>query len=126
MPYESDSLSEGRERWKTEEQFINNRLTWLGFTQSILFAIYSTALNAENQTSKTINLINLIPFLGLLTSIFIFIGVIGATIAMYHLKKIYSFDDFFVSFISTIMGWSCNIGIPAIFVLCWLILLSTK
>lgn len=119
----NNQVMEGRERWKTEEQFINNRLTWLGFTQSLLFAAYGVSITASNPSSEINYLKCLIPITGLVTSALIFIGVIGATLAMYRLKRLYGFGDYFVSLYSTIMGWTCNIGIPAVFVCSWAFLI---
>lgn len=116
---EYDSADQGRSRWKTEEQFVNNRLTWLGFTQSLLFAAYGVTLTASNSSPEISHLKCLIPLVGVITSILIFVGVIGAILAMYRLKHLYGFDSYFVSITSTIMGWACNIGIPAVFVCAW-------
>ena len=80
---ESENLSpEARERWKTEEQFINNRLTWLSFTQSLLFAAYGISLTTENPLPEISYFKRLIPFIGLI----ILTGVLGAIMAMYKLN----------------------------------------
>ncbi len=121
-----NTKTEGRQRWKTEEQFVNNRLTWLGFTQSLLFAAYGVSLTTKNPSPDITYLKCLIPIVGLVTSILILVGVIGAVLAMYRLRKVYEFDDFFVSFFSTIMGWLCNVGIPAVFVSSWALLISKR
>lgn len=124
MVYQNDNhATEGKVRWKTEEQFINNRLTWLGFTQSLLFATYSVSLTANNPSPEISYLKWLIPIIGIATSALIFVGVIGAVLAMYRIRKIYQFDDYFVSFSSTIMGWLCNMGIPAVFVSSWAVVI---
>ncbi len=44
--------TEGMERWKTEEQFVNNRLIWLGFTQSLLFTAYGVTLTNKNPSPR--------------------------------------------------------------------------
>ncbi len=122
---DNDNLSEGRARWKLEEDFVNNRLSWLGVTQSLLFTAYGISItSATCQSPKIYLLICLVPIIGLLTSVFIFMGVIGAIIAMHRLKNEYGLSTYFVSYISTMLGWTCNIGIPFVFVISWLIIIT--
>ena len=116
-------VTKGRARSKIEKQFVNNRLTWLGFTQSLLFAAYGVSLTASNPSPEISYLKSLIPIVGLITSALIFIGVIGAISAMYRLKKLYKIENYFVSIYSTFMGWCCNVGIPLVFVSSWALLI---
>lgn len=122
-------MDKGRERWVHEDQLINHRLGWLLVSQTILFAGYGFVLqNSDSSLDKAAaqsvaSLKELLPWLGMITSLLVLVGVMGALLAMHQLKKQYPDETVDVTWWTTLMGWLCGAGLPMTFVIAWAFLL---
>ena len=123
-----DNIEHIRKLWEHEDNLINQRMTWLGVTQTILFAAYGLLLtvklpegdpNIENQKE----LITLLPIIGLATSILILVGIIAAIFAMKEIKKQCKLDCLGIKNHIIYMGLTCGVGLPIVFVIAWLCIL---
>lgn len=134
MPDWGILMRESQERWKHEDDLINHRLTWLGVFQGILFAAYGLlATDLLSGSSKCENadganqlqsVVDLIPWLGLLTSSLILIGVMGAGWAMIRIWDQYRLDQLGVSNQTTAIGWGCAVLLPVCFQVAWCVILQ--
>ena len=120
----------GWEKWKHEDEVINHRLTWLGFSQGLLFAAYGLIVQlSANVTSATIKdpslvtaikkLSSIIPMIGMLTSLLVLAGVLAAAVSMYIIKNDYDLKTYGVSKGTTIFGMLCAVGFPSVFIWAW-------
>ena len=123
-----DNIEHIRQLWEHEDNLINQRMTWLGVTQTILFAAYGLLLtvkpsdcvsNLENQKE----LVTLLPIIGLATSILILVGIIAAIFAMKEIKKQCRLDCLGIKNYTIYMGLTCGVGLPIVFVIAWLCIL---
>jgi hypothetical protein len=119
------------EKWKHEDEVINHRLTWLGFSQGLLFAAYGLIIQlSANVILDKINnptlvtaikeLSSIIPMIGILTSSLVLAGVLAAAVSMCIITKKYNLETFGVSTITTISGLLCALGFPSVFIWAWL------
>ena len=115
---------EGREKWVHEDLLINHRLTWLGVTQGLLFAALGVAVHeagSSNTQPLPKLLIGGIPLIGLISSLLIFVGVLGAIVAMVKIRRVFFPDkELGVSNVTTMLGWTCALGLPTAFVFSWI------
>jgi len=104
-----------------EDNVINHRLTWLLAGQPLLFLAYVTAAvkdpvdNNTNSIQQT--LLEQIPLLGILMSVLIFAGILGAAFAMWALASRRASSGAGVTTPTTILGMVPPLTIPI--VLCW-------
>ncbi|MEM7206485.1 MAG: hypothetical protein AAF434_01550 [Pseudomonadota bacterium] len=123
-----DDLNHVRQLWEHEDHLINQRMTWLGVTQTLLFAAYGLLLTQSNvqdgmSKDKLHELSELLPIVGVLTSSVILIGIIAAFLAMCELKKKCNLECLGITDNTTYMGLTCGLGLPVIFVAAWVKLL---
>lgn len=99
--------------WQQENELVNHRLSWLGTTQSFLFAgvVFSHQFDFDIGRGVAI--------FGMATSAVIFIGTLAAVIAQLIIALAQPKNRFGVSWITTAMGWSSAILIPLLFVFGW-------
>ena len=120
-----------------EDTLINNRLSWLLTIQGLLFAAYGYSIREISRTDDLNSLIHLLKILGLCTSFFGFTGICSAALAIKQLLKKYKQykKDYPLlknlpdvtgggyQFV-TILGSFTPLGIPLLFLIVWLILLT--
>src|SRR5579871_2174540 len=88
---EKNTPTSAREYWVHEDRLIDHRLSWLGVTQTLLFGALGFLL--LHQSGKTVQneqlefLVKSLPYLGLATSFFVLVGVLGAVISMCHIRR---------------------------------------
>ena len=124
-----DSYEYWREKWVHEDELINQRLNWLISSQTLLFAAYGLALQigtnpsntSDEVSNKTTEVISLIPYIGLYSSISILLSVLAAVIALFVLlNKSGKFKDYLqVTLPTTLMGVAAGISLPLIFIFAW-------
>lgn len=109
----------GRRKWEHEDHLINQRLTWLLNSQSLLFAAYAIALQSvsADTPNRALKFVSVCPFIGIATSSLILIGILAATDAMRILKKgKYTFD---VRTRITWAGIAPAYCLPIVFIVAW-------
>ena len=115
-----------RELWTHEDHLINHRISWLGVTQALLFAAFGVVI-AKDQPGGIQPILSLfkwiVPIVGFIASILIFIGVKGAIEAMEIIKVQHGMKELGLSDRTTKMGWVCGIGIPLVFIAAWSVVL---
>ncbi|MBC8386509.1 MAG: hypothetical protein ISS18_04880 [Bacteroidales bacterium] len=119
---------EFREKWKHEDGLINQRLTWLLITQTLLFAGYANIfvkiMEAESITIITHFLLLVMAIFGILFSNIIRISVNAAIMAMYDLKKQYKEEgNIDTSERATDKGFKASKNMPKLFIILWILLL---
>jgi hypothetical protein len=119
-------ISEFREKWKHEDELINQRLTWLLFTQTILFAGYANILSKElNSHIETFLL--LMSIFGILFCCVIGVSVAAAIYAMFDLKKQAKQSDITTKIDSSLKatkwGLLASITLPILFLMLWVAIL---
>jgi len=79
-----------------EHQLINNRMTWLLTSQSLLFAAFALAstktpnqLALNEPVNHLSNLLNTIPVVGTSVSIIILVGIIASYLGKFRARKVY-------------------------------------
>ena len=121
-PTYTEHMKQGRERWVHEDHLIDHRLTWLGLTQTLLFAAEGILIE-KTPTAKKEALFEkldwILPVVGFVSSALIYCGVLAATIAMVRIKKQHGMPDYGVSKGTTIGGWTSAIGLPFLFMWAW-------
>jgi hypothetical protein len=124
----TDSYEYWRERWVHEDELINQRLSWLLASQTLLFAAYGLALqvganpsNTSEVSKKTTEVLSLIPYIGFYSSVSIMVSVLAAVIALYFLwKRSGNFKRYLpVTVPTTIMGVAAGVSLPLIFIIAW-------
>ena len=103
--------------WWHEDQLINQRLTWLGVVESLLFASYGLAARLKISIGEEIATV------GMLSTLVVWVGVIGAIRAQIMIAKDYKLNFLGVSKASTFFGWTPPVMLPAIFLATWVALL---
>jgi len=140
---------EGREKWIHEDNLLNHRLTWLGLTQTLLFAalglvIQQSGTSGPQPTSAQLTmpgsalthssnlqnpillkLVNGLPIVGLVTSMLILIGTLAATAAMARIKRQFDLPRYGISLSTTVAGWICAVGLPYAFTVTWALIINT-
>jgi hypothetical protein len=124
-------------KWAREDDLINQRLTWLMVSQTLLFSAYAALYYAEATTfaakcdlrdfnAKIEKANSFIPLLGAVSSGAIWIAVFGAVSAMLMLwrrhEKVRSphHHPIFVSRLTTCLGLVPALIIPLVFAFVWL------
>lgn len=105
------------ELWQKENELVDNRLGWLGFTQPLLFTGIVIAEHYGFDLGKQI------AWFGLLTSSFVLIGVIAAAFAQHRIAVSDTSDFSGIHPLTTFFGWVPGLLIPLAFVSAWVICL---
>lgn len=117
-----------REHITHEDDLVNSRLTWFLVVQSLLFAAYGVVLNIT-QGDGLNTLQTAIPWVGIAASILVFSSVLGARLAILHMKKYWEGHDpneikYFPSIVcKPCPRWLGNIEaflLPIVFVSVWI------
>lgn len=127
MPSEEEAR---RSMWVHEDELINHRLNWLLVSQGLLFAAYGILLeitaapnSSASQPSALAALLELLPLLGIVTSLAILFGVGAALVAMAILycraKDAKSRATLHVHLATTLIGWLAGAALPAVFFYAW-------
>ncbi len=134
---ESDFYEAARRRIEHEDNLNVNRLSWLMASQSFLFSAYAVVVNGLVVTAPVQSLyqgqqeviFRMIPMLGLVSCVSIYIGVIGGVVALRKLRKMVESnlsDDSRPSLIGTLhtrwLGLVAPIVLPLAFIVAWMIL----
>lgn len=109
-----------------EDDLINQRLTWLIASQSLLFAGYAVLLTAEREKVEASKhlldaLAKWLPLLGVGLAALAFIGVLAAVVASTILKVRYKRPTFGVHWSTTWAGWVVALLFPVLFAAAWLL-----
>lgn len=123
---------EPRKLWEHEDHLINQRITWLGVSQGLLFAAYGVVLREKNnpEVMDSIHeMLLLIPTVGFLVSFLVLFGTIAAGWAMLKIRRKFNKEEkeihwLGVSPITTGMGLVTAWGIPLVFLGAWGFLLN--
>jgi hypothetical protein len=75
-------FNEYSDRQKFEHELINRRITWLLTSQTILFAAYG--LGASKDNTVTPQFLKVVAWCGLLSSFFLFLGIVAGALAKCH------------------------------------------
>lgn len=130
-----------RTLWRFEDELINHRLTWLGFSQGLLFAAYALIYSRVNWIEteagsiaahfvKSDNLppipivLDSIALLGIFLCFIVVVGVIAAIFAMMLIHKRSSSPVPGISSTTTIIGLLPPLFIPAGFSAFWITMLT--
>ena len=113
--------------WDDENNLINQRLTWLGVFEGLLFTTYGFIFSADPEKVDEAlrkQLEMMIPLFGLATSLLILLGVLAAMIAQCILSKCGEVKwgkkkSLGVNCVTTVMGWVCAGGLPLSFAIAW-------
>lgn len=122
---------------KREAGLINNRVTWLLTSQSILFAAFAISIKEPlgkfNNNQVIIDtLTKLIPKLGLFITFCILTGIVGAYLAMFRINKcMHKYPDQTLGIsrlinkgvVPTLMGMTASIGTSLTIFVGWIYLL---
>lgn len=120
-----------REKWTHEDNLINHRLSWLLFSQSILFAAYAVLLTAAKdipQSDRIDRLIGLFPFIGGFTIALISATILAALLAQQELgtqilKQELPNVEWPISsstIIATLRNFAAG-GLPLVFMIAWIV-----
>jgi hypothetical protein len=107
-----------------EDNVINHRLTWLLAGQPLLFLAYVNASVAPIPVKQELlpahaAMLKWIPIVGIVMSLAIFVGVIGAACAMCVLKGRRASKVAGVTGFTTILGLTPPFAIPLILIWAW-------
>ena len=127
-----------RERIEHEDNLIVQRLSWLVGSQSFLFTAYAIVTNGLATQPPTVTthfmnqlarLFQLIPVVGTLTSVLIYVSILAAVVAMRQLRNSYRSrfgkdDDLPIQTHAPIRlpGYSAPVLLPLVFIIVWLVL----
>ena len=109
-----------------EDGLVNNRLTWMVATQGLLFTAIALVARSNTTIPNLIEtLTKWLPVTGMFLSFACFLGVLGATIAIYDLKKewkLLSYDGGprpFGGTIAALLGLVLRFSLPILFFTAW-------
>jgi len=127
-----------RERIEHEDNLVVQRLSWLVASQSFLFTAYAIVTNGlaslpPNYPVHFMNqlhrLFQLIPVVGTLTSVLIYVSILAAVTAMRRLRNSYRSrfgkdDDLPIQTDPSIrlLGYTAPLLLPLVFTIVWLVL----
>jgi hypothetical protein len=131
-----------RGRIEHEDNLMAQRLSWLVASQSFLFTAYAIALNGlavpplpssvQPVVNQQMDVYSLVPVVGILTCVLIYVSIIGAFKAMRELRHGYRSrfgkDEADLPAIQTncvtrAMGAAAPMALPLVFIAVWLFLL---
>ncbi|HUJ72890.1 MAG TPA: hypothetical protein VLZ30_11655 [Verrucomicrobiae bacterium] len=127
-----------RERIEHEDNLVVQRLSWLVASQSFLFTAYAIVTNglASQPPTYPVHFMNqlhrlfqLIPVVGTLTSVLIYVSILAAVVAMRRLRNSYRSrfgkdDDLPIQAGPSIrlLGYTAPLLLPLVFTIVWLVL----
>jgi len=120
-----NKYDEYREKWTHEDNLINQRLTWLLITQTLLFAGYANIIvkPKEDITLLTDLILLIMPIFGVLFSNIIRISVNAAIMAMLDLKEQLKENSCIdTSERATKKGFKASKDMPKLFIALWIII----
>lgn len=123
-----------RARLEHEDGLIVNRLSWLMASQSFLFTAYAIAANGPAPAAgRPLLLLQLVPLIGVISTAFIYAGVLAAVRAMQWLlatcrarlpdESALGVPPIFTPPPIRRWGMAAPLFLPAVFLLAWLYLL---
>jgi len=123
-----NDINHVRQLWEHEDNLINQRMTWLGITQSLLFTAYGVLLTRNlskgSELAATVSELEfIIPIIGVATSALILLGIVAAVLAMKHIKDTCKLNCLGITNYTTYMGLGCGAGLPIVFIFSWLYIL---
>jgi len=129
-----------RERIEHEDNLIVQRLSWLVASQSFLFTAYAIVTNGLATQPQSIRshfmdqlqlLFQLIPTVGTLTCVLIYVSVLAAVATMRRLRNLYhsrfGAEDPNLPAVQThaplrLFGYSAPVLLPLVFIVVWLVI----
>ena len=109
-----------------ENKLINDRLTWLLAGQGLLFIAYGTLVTAKLGDKEAFAAdgarkaaLNWVPVLGIGSALVVWIGILGALIAIFMLSKRHGQQHTGVHLSTTLMGFAPAFCIPLLFAVGW-------
>jgi len=137
----TDEGTETRERWRHEDELINQRLTWLFSSQALICAGYAwlkfrvADITLESVGREAVRkeltdtvkeyiaqlqqLMDFLSYIGIFVSVFVGVGLMAACIAQNRLKRDYPDIKLGVSRETTNMGRLTALSLPAACLLAW-------
>ncbi len=103
-----------------ENDFLNQRLTWLLTSQGLLFASYGVVLNAKASEQVKERVARTAITLGACSALLIWLGLIAAIASIGQLSKESGQKDLVVWQWTNILGWSVPLLLPLLFIGSWL------
>jgi|SRR5208337_3616544 len=114
-----------REKWAKEDDLINHRLTWLLYSQTILFAAYVVLLSIDTtggshaHAHKIDRIVLLVPFFGLVLAFILTGGIIAAMVAQHKLNNNPKGFILNVTPVLTFVGYVTAMAVPLLFLAAW-------
>ncbi len=133
----NDKLVLLRQRIEHEDNLINQRLSWLVGSQSFLITAFAISLNAPTTFYSPAyvpvhqKLLHLLPVVAIASIVVLMLTLVGAVAALVALRRhadvIATAEDIPIHSSATIrwLGLSAAFGIPVIFLVFWVVLIST-
>jgi hypothetical protein len=137
MEVEYESLETIRSRLEHEDNLVNYRVSWILSSQAFLLTAYTILLNtsalarSESYARQHGILMTLIPCIGVITILTLWLAIFAALVAMRHLRAsadLISRDaanNVHGRKIPRWLGLSGPLLIPAVFLLTWLLIIFT-
>lgn len=120
VPPARTTREEYLQRLVYENDLMNQRLTWLLTSQSLLFAGYGVILNAKLREQANNRIAQTVMTLGASSSFLIWSGIIAAIGAIVRLHHESGQRDFVVWRWTNVVGWSVPLLLPLLFMGSWL------
>lgn len=118
-----------RALWAHEDDLIHQRIQWLCITQGLLFAAYAFSFQLPEAVLKESaafrHFITILPGAGIWISLIVIGGLIAAVMSMWVIWWRSPWKRPGVTWLTTIGGMTCAVGVPTVFVFVWLKVLET-
>jgi hypothetical protein len=109
-----------------ENKLINDRLTWLLAGQGLLFLAYGTLVTAKLGEKEAFAAeparkaaMEWVPIIGLLSALVVWVGILGALIAIFVLSRRHSQQNTGVHIVTTLMGFTPAFFLPLLVAMGW-------
>jgi hypothetical protein len=118
-----------REKWVQEDNLLDQRVTWLLLSQTILFAAYCVMMQIPKDSphvNKAAKLLAWFPLFGIALTCIISIAIVAAVSAQQQIKTYPDSKRFnvYVGGGLTWLGYIPPIALPVLFIVAWLITIA--
>ncbi len=129
MPTDHDLYLALRDKWVHEDDLLDQRISWLLLSQTLLFAAYGVFMQVTKDSPyarKAGQLLMWIPWFGIALICNIFIAIIAAISAQYQVNTEGSRQGYKVNVGGglTWLGYIPPIALPVLFIVAWLIAIA--
>ncbi len=134
MDAAADRLESIRSRLEHEDNLVNHRVSWILTSQAFLLTGYAILLNTSVMLRSELHgrhhslLMWLIPLIGIITVLVLWLAIVGALITMRDLRAAATtrsgaaVNDVHGRKITRWLGLSAPLVIPAVFLVTWLLI----